>query len=111
MTNEDSQNPADHHQLDLNQLADQPGWKIELKNEDPLELRHRLGIEKWDAWFRRGERALGVITVLTGVGLIVWLCYGVASNPKASADDKRWSTSILASIVSLGAGYLAPRPK
>ncbi|WP_404785303.1 hypothetical protein [Altericista sp. CCNU0014] len=111
MATEDSQNPVDNHQLDLNQIADRPEWKIELKNEDPLELRHRLSIERWDAWFRRGERAVGVITVLAGVSLIVWLCYGVASNPKASADDKRWSTSILASIVSLGAGYLAPKPK
>jgi hypothetical protein len=111
MASENNPEELDYQQIDLNQLANQPRWKAELKTEDSLEQQHRLDIEKWDAWFRRGERALGVAALLVGIGLIVWLCYGVSSNPKSSADDKKWSTSILASIVSLGAGYLAPRPK
>ncbi len=111
MINEDDQDQVDRKVIDFNQLANDPRLKIELKTEDSLEQQHRLHVEKWDAWFRRGERAIGVIALLAGVGLIVWLCYSITSNPKSSADDKKWSTSVLASIVSLGAGYLAPRPK
>jgi hypothetical protein len=111
MANEEDQDQVDRQVIDVTQLANQPRWKAELKTEDPLEQQHRLHLEKWDAWFRRGERAVGVMALLAGVGLIVWLCYSITSNPKSSADDKKWSTSVLASIVSLGAGYLAPRPK
>ncbi len=112
MATEDNPNETDSRQIDLSQLANQPRWKAELKTEDPLEQQNRLNIERWDTWFRRGERAIGIVVLLAGISLIVWLCYGISSNPKSSADDdKKWSTSILASIVSLGAGYLAPRPK
>lgn len=70
MTNEDDQDQVDRQVIDFNQLANDPRWKAELKTEDSLELQHRLHVEKWDAWFRRGERAIGVIALFPHSALL-----------------------------------------
>lgn len=53
------------------------------------------------------EKVILVATLL-GLGVIAGTCLVVAIRPGAS-EDKKWAMSIVASIVSVGVGYLGGR--
>lgn len=99
--------PAGTKQVDIGSLANQPGWKAEIKTaEHPSELQHRLQQDAFDGQFRRWKDAATYAAVLIGLGCIVWLCFGITTDSAASSDDRKWTMAVLASIVTGGTGFL-----
>jgi cation transport ATPase len=102
--------------LDLNKLASDPSRKIEgtvsVKSpETEAEREHRLTHETEDARHERRKDLVVLIFVLIGITVILIVCVVLAISPSASPEDKKWSTAILASIVTLLMGYLVGKEK
>ncbi len=99
--------PALKHQK-LSDYIDPKRFKFELRSlEAPAELQSRLKQEQADAAHQRwrGTTLFGV--TLIGAGVIVCVCASLMIDAQSSRDDKKWATSILASIVPVGVGYLS----
>ncbi len=81
----------------------QPGRSHEL----PEELESRLRKVDADAALARRKDFLLFLAAVLGVGGIAVLCIAVAIRPGGSADDKKWATAVLTSVVSAAVGFLA----
>jgi hypothetical protein len=100
--------PSREDQLNITELANHPGWKAEIKTaEEPLELEHRLQEAAYDGKFRRWRDLFGFLFFLFGLAIIVAICFGIARDPQASADDKKWATAALTGIISAATAYVA----
>jgi hypothetical protein len=97
--------PRPSSQFDLSKPP--KGFKVKIESHElPAELVSRLWKEKGDAWVQWGKEAILFLAAIAGVGFIVVACFRIATNPGGSPEDKKWATSILASIVSGVVGYL-----
>ena len=98
--------PGSSNQVDLAKLL--KGYRLESQVPGaasgtgiaPLERAGRCLDPIW------GKEAVLFLAALAGVGVVVLACFRIATNPNSSPDDKKWATSILASIVSGVVGYL-----
>lgn len=98
--------PGAPGQSDLVKLA--KGYRVELKSHElPQELESRLRKEEADAALERRKNLLLFLTAIAGVVAVAALCAFVAARPGSSADDKKWATAVLTSVVSAAVGFLA----
>src|SRR4028118_1925048 len=74
--------------------------------ESPEEQTSRLRIEEAEAAHRRRQEiwVLGavLITVAIAVGISLWVIVGLGY----SAENMKWATTLLTSIISAGIGYV-----
>lgn len=94
------------NKVDLELLAKQAHFEIKT-HELPQELESRLRKEEADAALQRRKDFLLFLAAVLGVGGIAILCIVVAIRPSGSADDKKWATAVLTSVVSAAVGFLA----
>jgi hypothetical protein len=95
------------NKVDFGQLISKQKNRITIEPaETPSERKHRLALEAAGARFERTKDVIVLIAVLLGVGLVLALCLWLAAGSNSSPEDKKWATAILASIVTLGMGYL-----
>lgn len=87
-------------------LAEGSDWKVSLTNENPQDRDYRLQQDSYDAQHRRWRITILFVVVLIGVGLMLYFCIRILLNPQATNDDKKWATTIAASIVSGGVGFI-----
>jgi len=96
--------------FDLNELAHRTENLVELQVKSPEpteELLSRLRREEEDARHERTKALIGYLAALVGLGTVCGFCLWIAIGSHSSADDKKWATAILTSIVSLWGGYVA----
>src|SRR5579871_665609 len=96
---------------DLDSLFDELRKRAEITlslkpPESRVEREHRLAMEADEARHGRTKEVIVLIAVLLGVGIVLALCLWLAAGTNSSPEDKKWATAILASVVTLGMGYL-----
>lgn len=104
--------PGPSRKIDLNELAQRQENSIEFQvksPEPPEELLSRLKRLDADAKYERIKALIGYVAALAGMFLVCGFCLWVVIHSRSSADDKKWATAILSSIVSLWGGYVAGR--
>jgi hypothetical protein len=74
--------------------------------EHPLEMEARLRNDAADAAHQRIKDLVGFYAAIAGVAGVAILCGYLALAPGSSADEKKWATASLASIVSTGVGII-----
>src|SRR3954454_18034453 len=89
----------------LHELAQGSKYNISAP-ESEIELQARLKNEGYDRWVARVKDVVLFAAVLFGLGVVAWLCAQCAFSADASADDKKWATSVLSALVSGGLGYV-----
>ncbi len=102
--------PGSSPKVDLNELVQRPGHQVELQvksRESPEELVSRLRGQEADARLDRIKALIGYVAALLGSAVVGGVCLWVAARSQSSADDKKWATPILASIITLWSGYAA----
>ena len=82
------------------------GWSGNLVNEDPLDKKHRLEQEAYDASHRRWRLNIIILMTIISLGLVFYLCFLTLNDPTASINDKRWATAFVSSIVTGSIGFL-----
>lgn len=92
--------------ISVPQIANQPTWTGSLSSEDPPDKKHRLEQEANNARHKRWRSTALFAVTLIGLSIVFWLCLQILSNPQASADDKKWATALIASIVSGSIGFV-----
>ena len=104
--------PGPSRKIDLNELAQRQENNIEVQvksPEPPEELLSRLKRQEADAKHERIKALIGYVAALLGMFFVCGFCVWVAVSSRSSADDKKWATAMLTSIVSLWGGYVAGR--
>lgn len=92
--------------ITIPQIANQQQWTGTLSNEDPLEREYRLKRQADDERHKRW-RATSLFTATLIVIAVVFVgCIHILRDPKSVAEDKKWATATIASIVSAGIGFL-----
>ena len=100
-------NPGKKSVTEFGSVVLPKGVKLKIESpESPAEIRSRLQEQKAEAIHARSKDLLLFRVVLAGVVAVAGLCLWVALGPGHTPDDKKWSTSILTSMVSAGVGYL-----
>ena len=95
--------------LDLAGLLTSRRVKVEIPpRETSPELQSRLRIEEAKAAHQLWKDKLILVVTLALLVVVAISCLVVAFRPGPS-EDKKWAMSVLASIVSLGVGYLGGR--
>lgn len=98
--------------LDINSLANTPDWEVEVKTaESPEERAHRLSEASLDNRARRRKELWLFFTLLVGVSVVGGASLFASVDRNTSAEDKKWATAMLTSIVSAGVGYLTGKGK
>lgn len=77
--------------------------------ERPQELRARLAREDAEAAHQRRKDLILFGAAILGVGVIAGLCLWTIAQSSSTADDRKWATSIVSSIVAGAVGYLFGR--
>jgi hypothetical protein len=97
----------DEGKLDLNDLADRPGYQLTLvPREEPAERETRLDLEKAEAEHRRWKDAILHVAAVIGIGLGFGLCVLVILREGSGSEGAKWAVPMLASIVAGIVGYL-----
>ncbi len=92
--------------ISVPQIANQPQWTGTLSSEDPLERDYRLKQKAYDDRHRRWRSNALFAVTLVGLIVVFGFCLQIINNSKASADDKKWATAIMTSIVTGGVGFV-----
>jgi len=79
---------------------------FEGRSETPEERVSRLRQDEWKTKVKLFKEIAVSLAALLGGGIIIFIAVDIIRNPSASADDKKWATSIIASVVSGLIGYL-----
>jgi hypothetical protein len=93
------------NQVDLVKLGKELKVAIQ-SHEQPQELESRLRREEADADLQRRKDLALFWAAIAGASIIVILCVFLVVRPDSSADDKKWATAVLASIVSAAVGVI-----
>jgi hypothetical protein len=81
--------------------------KIALESrEHPDERDARLRREEADAEHQRRIEGLIVRTILVTVSVAAAICFWIVLVPGQSAENAKWATTLLTTIVSGGLGYM-----
>ncbi len=96
--------------IDLNDLANKPDHQLSIvPREEPIEREARLELEKANAAHkRRIDFALHVAAFVV-VGVALSLCVWAIIRESATAEDKKWATTLLTAIVTGFVGYVTGR--
>lgn len=74
-----------------------------------LTLKVEKSEEAADAFVRRLREIVLMICAVGGAAIFLWICFQVVTDPKSSADDKKWATSIITAVVGGLVGALVKR--
>ncbi len=110
--------PGSPRLVDLNKLANTPGYKVAIKTPDPLEelqsrlkiaeseAEHRLRTEEAEDAFRRKISLMVHVCVMTVVviAFLASVYIAMAKDPKTGLPDK--AMGIITAIVAAGVGYM-----
>ena len=92
--------------LDLNNLAQQERYSVEVKTEDPVIRDARIKQEAIDAAFQRWRGVIVFGLVCIGIICFTVFCVYVIVSAKHSQEEKKWAMGIFTSIVSGFLGYM-----
>jgi hypothetical protein len=101
--------PAVRPSLDLNAVVSNPGLLDTLKFSRPEsieEQEHRLSREWWTMVMQNIREIVLILCTVAGLVVFCWVCIEIIRNPTASADDKKWATSIITLFAGALVGYL-----
>jgi hypothetical protein len=76
------------------------------RRETEDERKSRLRQQEWTTKVKLGKDVIISLAALAAGGIVVYICLNVILNPNASPDDKKWATSLVASVASGLVGYL-----
>ena len=99
--------------VDIEQRARSRSYKLEEHVEDAEERASRLKRLEATEEHERWKDRITFITVLCSVVVIGAVCLWVSVDGRFSAEQQRWSTSLLTSLITGFLGYLtgkASRP-
>jgi hypothetical protein len=104
------------NKFDLNKLAEDPRKHVEVTvvvkpPESKAEREFRFAAESASAKYERTRDLIILVFVLVGITAILGVCGWLAVSPHSSPEDKKWATALMASIVTLGMGYLVGKQK
>jgi len=98
--------------IDIGSLANDRNLTVEVKTAESIEERaHRLSEAALDNKARRTKDLWLFFVLLAGVSVVGGACLMASIDSKTSAEDKKWATAMLTSIVSAGVGYLTGKGK
>lgn len=81
-------------------------WTGNLVSEDPIDKEFRLKQEAYDAAHKRWRINFIILVAVIGLGFVFYLCLQTLSDPSIGANDKKWATVYISSIVTGGIGFL-----
>ena len=97
-------------QIDLNDLANRPDHQLSIvPREEPTEREARLEIEKADAVHKRRIDFALHLAAFVVVGVALCLCVWAIIRADATADERKWATTLLTAIVTGFVGYVTGR--
>jgi heme A synthase len=99
-----------NEKIDLNDLVNNPTHQLSIvPREEPVERSARLEIEKADAAHKRQIDFALHIAAFVVVSVALCLCVWAIVRAEATAEDKKWATTLLTAIVTGFVGYVTGR--
>lgn len=92
--------------ISVPQIANQQQWTGTLSNEDPLEREYRLKRQADDEMHKRWRATSLFAATLLVIAIVFVGCIQILRHPASVAEDKKWATATIASIVSAGIGFV-----
>ncbi len=90
--------------ISIPEIASQ--WTGNLVSEDPIDKKHRLQQEAYDACHKRWRTNFIIFIAVIGLGFVFYLCFQTLNDPTLSPSDKKWATVFVSSIVTGSIGFL-----
>ncbi len=90
--------------ISIPEIASQ--WTGNLVSEDPIDKKHRLQQEAYDACHKRWRTNFIIFIAVVGLGFVFFLCFQTLNDPTLSPNDKKWATVFVSSIVTGSIGFL-----
>jgi hypothetical protein len=79
---------------------------VHRRPETQEERQSRLRQQEWTTKVKLGKDIIISLAALAAGGIVVYICLNIILNPNAGTDDKKWATSLVASVASGLVGYL-----
>ena len=91
-------------------IEEDPAEATHRRNEQAEDAKVRRRIEEADAVHRRYRETFRLALMAIIAVALAYGAFALMTSPTASADDRRWSTAALGSILTGVLGFLAGKP-